>query len=103
MNTLDMMIFMFFCSITTIMSFVGLSMLLQEATLLQNIGRSTLYLFGTQGIAADLFTWVLWQIGITWIPRFGWQTLFIGAARLLFSYLVIAVPVNALIKLFKKR
>ena len=102
MNTLDMMIFVFFCSVATIMSMVGLAMLLQKVTLLQNIGKSTLYLFGTQGIAADLFTWVLWQIGITWIPRIGWQTLFVGAARLLFSYLVIAVPVNAIIKLLKK-
>jgi len=102
MNTLDMMIFMFLCSTATIMSFVGLSMLLQKATLLQNIGKSTLYLFGTQGIAADLFTWLLWQIGITWIPRFEWQTLFIGAARILFSYLIIAVPVNAFIKMLKK-
>ena len=102
MSTLDMMIFMFFCSIATIMSMVGLSMLLQKAALLQKIGRSTLYLFGTQGITADLFTWLLWQLGITWIPRFGWQTLFIGAARLLFSYLIIAVPVNAFIKMLKK-
>ena len=82
---------------------VGLSMLLQRSTLLQNIGKSTLYLFGTQGIAADLFTWVLWQIGITWIPRFGWQTLFVGVARLLFSYLVIAVPINALMKMIWKK
>ena len=102
MNTLDMMIFMFFCSSATIMSMVGLSMLLQKAGLLQNIGKSTLYLFGTQGITADLFTWLLWQLGITWIPRFGWQTLFIGTARLLFSYLIIAVPVNAFIKMLKK-
>ena len=102
MNTLDMMIFMFFCSSATIMSMVGLSMLLQKAALLQNIGKSTLYLFGTQGITADLFTWLLWQLGITWIPRFGWQTLFIGAARLLFSYLIIAVPVNTFLKMMKK-
>lgn len=102
MNTLDMMIFMFFCSSATIMSMVGLSMLLQKAALLQNIGKSTLYLFGTQGITADLFTWLLWQLGITWIPRFGWQTLFIGAARLLFSYLIIAVPINTFLKMMKK-
>ena len=102
MNTLDMMIFVFFCSAATIFSLVGLSMLLQRATLLQSIGRSTLYLFGTQGIAADIFSWVLWQMGITWIPRFGWQTLFLGAGRLLFSYLVIAVPINAILKMLKK-
>ena len=103
MNTLDMMIFMFFCSAATIMSLTGLSMLLQRSSLLRSIGQSTLYLFGTQGISADLFTWVLWQLGITWIPRFGWQTLFIGAGRLIFSYFLIAVPINAFIKLLKRK
>ena len=103
MNTLDMMIFMFFCSAATIISLTGLSMLIQKSRLLQSIGQSTLYLFGTQGISADVFSWALWQMGITWIPRYGWQTLFLGAGRLLFSYLLIAVPINAVLKAIRSR
>ena len=102
LNTLDLMIFMFVVSVFTIFVFVGLSFILQKARLLQDLGKSTILLFGTQGIAADLFSWVLWQVGITWIPRYGWQALIIGAARLLFSYLIFAVPFNAVKKALKR-
>lgn len=97
MSILDLMIFMFVVSALTIFVFVGVSFLLQNVKLLQNIGKSTIILFGTQGIAADIFSWLLWQVGITWIPRYGWQTLFIGAARLIFSHLIFAVPINAVL------
>ena len=97
MNIRDIQIFTFVSSVATTLVLTGVSYLLQKVDALRMIGRSSILLFAIQGPATDLFTWVLWQIGVTWIPRYDWQVLFLGAARLLFSCYVFAVPVFWLI------
>ena len=89
----DVQIFTFVSSTAAILLFVALSYLTQNSEMLQTIGRRSMLLFAIQGPSVDLFNWLLWQIGVTWIPRFDWQVLFLGAARLIFSCFVFGGPV----------
>ncbi len=90
-------LFTFAASTATVFLCVIAARLLQNVRILQVIGQNTLAISGTQTITSDFCFQLLWLIGVIWTVRSDWQTLVYGAAQLLFSCYVVAVPLKRLL------